>query len=467
MRASPAARGGENDVGGEEGALDPYPLRYLEPDPNDIPRLLDDLPPIGGRIRVHAEDFEVEEIPLYSACGKGEHCYVTVVKTNRTTLQVRSYMARGLGISVEEIGFAGFKDRRAVAQQTFSIPRVRPEDVERLETHWLRVVDATFHRNKLRTGHLAGNRFRVRIRGVRPGALEIAREGLERLQRSGVPNFFGPQRYGHQNRGYRVGRELLHRNVREAVEILLGVAEDSGEEYRRLYSERKYLEALEALPHGHQSEIAILHALRRHPGNFRAAVRRIPRQLKRMYYSAYQSFLFNWCLRERMEWGMDAFQRPVEGDLVYIARKGACFLVEDEEEARARAEAGEICPSGPIFGRKMAFPTGLPGRLERTILEAEGLRPQSFLSHVKGLRLDGTRRPLRIPLEEVDCAEEEGGAVIALRFRLPPGSYATILLEQLMGPGATLPPPGGGSSTGGQEDLLEEPDEVAGEAAPE
>ncbi len=425
------------------GGTPAYPLRYQRPPPTEYPRLVPEIEPIGGHIRREYEDFQVEEIPLYPCAGDGEHCFVTIVKTNRTTLEAREYLARMLGIPSREIGFAGFKDRRAVARQVFSVPRTHSRGVESIEAPWFKVVGAAYHRNKLRTGHLRGNRFRIRIRDVAPDALPRVRRIIERLQGIGLPNFYGPQRFGHHCDSFQIGHALLHRDPRRVVDYLLAPRGEPEEEYRQLFARQRFEEAVASLPPGRPSEAAMLHALRRYPGNHAAAVRKIPHELKRMYYSAYQGFLFNWCLRERMEWGPESLKYPVAGDLAYLHGRGTCFLVEDIEETRARADAGELSPSGPIFGRKMRLAGGEEGCLEQTILDVEKLRPQSWLSHVKGLHLDGSRRAFRVPLPEVGCTEEPGEAAsLVLSFTLPPGGYATVLLEEIMGPGRTRPPHG-------------------------
>lgn len=421
------------ETAAESEAVEDYRLRWQRPSPVEYPSLVPDVDPIGGRIRVEAEDFRVTEIPLYRPCGHGEHSYITIVKTNRTTLQARQYLAKTLGVHEEAVGFAGFKDRRAVAEQTFSVPGIDEGEIRRLDRPWLRVVNVARHTNKLRTGHLSGNHFDLLIRDVREGAAETVSRILERVRKTGLPNFFGPQRFGFYGDSYRIGGALLHRDPKSAVEIFLGSRDESDDDYRRLFDAGKYQQAIDALPPGCRSEAAVLHALRRYPGNFRAAARRMPHQMKRMYFSAFQAFLFNWALRERMTWRDAAFAEPLEGDFAFIHASGASFIVRDLDEARERAAAGEISPSGPVFGRRMSFAEGREGAMEHAILAAEKLRPQSFLSHVKGLKLNGSRRPYRIPLKEVHCEVDDTARTVRLAFTLPPGSYATMLLEQLMG----------------------------------
>jgi len=426
----------------EQGA--PYPASDFtpsldHPDPTSYPRLCPDIPASGGVIRTFWEDFDVEEIPLYLPSGEGEHCYLTIVKSNRTTLQVRDHLARSLGIRPDDIGFAGFKDKRAIARQTFSIPGVDDRDLLPLETPWMKVVGVDRHTNKLGTGHLAGNRFKIKIREVSRDALEPARAVVSRLKECGLPNFYGPQRFGIHSTGARIGAALLRRQVRDAVELLLAPLPGIEEPYREVFASGDCVGALEILPPGRTAEAALLHALRKNPGNYRVAARRIPRQLRKMYYSAYQSELFNWCLKERMLWGDDSFWQPRVGDLAQLHPRKVCFEVQEGEsslsEAFTRAKAGEISPTGPMFGRKTRLATGKQGSLERAVLAAEGLRPQSWVSHVKGLSLDGNRRSLRVPIGNctVDWLEEE--ECLFLSFDLPSGAFATLLLEQVMGPG--------------------------------
>ncbi|MEM7165449.1 MAG: tRNA pseudouridine(13) synthase TruD [Planctomycetota bacterium] len=407
--------------------------------------MLADTPPVGGRIRAEAEDFHVTEVPLYNFCGRGEHLYLTITKTNRTTLQIVDYLAKNLRIQTLQIGFAGFKDKRAVTQQTFSIQGAKEEDVRPLDAPWMRIDAITYHKNKLRAGHLSANRFRIKVRDAEAGSLPRAQAMVAELRRIGVPNFYGPQRFGRFGDSHRIGRAMLHRNPQEVADVLMGPRPEAPEPFRDLYAAGHYAQALEELPLGRPTEAAMLHCLRRQPGNFRAAVRRIPREMRRMYFSAYQSYLFNWALRERLEAGREALSTVEVGDLAYIHTKGACFLVTPDElaDSQERAAQHEISPSGPIFGRKMTFAEGRPGEFENSILATEGMRPKSFLSHVKGLHLDGSRRTFRVPVKDVEVVEEiedDEGTSLVFSFTLPPGSYATMLLEEVMGEGRTRPP---------------------------
>ena len=143
-------------------------------------------PGTGGTIKQTPEDFRVEEVPRYLPCGEGEHLYLEVEKRGLTTFEAVTRLAGALGVPERQVGYAGLKDARATTRQWISLAGAAPGEAAALEIEGLRILSAGLHRNKLRLGHLAGNRFRIRARGVRPGALEHARDSLHVLQSLGV-----------------------------------------------------------------------------------------------------------------------------------------------------------------------------------------------------------------------------------------------------------------------------------------
>jgi tRNA pseudouridine13 synthase len=129
-----------------------------------------EVPGTGGAIKGSPEDFLVEEIPAYQPGGQGEHCYALVEKRGITTLEALRRISKALGVQERDLGYAGMKDAVGVTRQTISIPRVAPETVLALQIPAVSVLSAVLHGNKLRLGHLKGNRFRIRVRGVVPEA---------------------------------------------------------------------------------------------------------------------------------------------------------------------------------------------------------------------------------------------------------------------------------------------------------
>ncbi|QSV46309.1 tRNA pseudouridine(13) synthase TruD [Geobacter benzoatilyticus] len=387
------------------------------------------LPGTGGTIKDSIEDFCVEEIPLYLPCGEGEHLYTVIEKRGVTTLDAIRRLARALKLSERDVGYAGMKDARGVTRQTVSLPRVKPDEVLALELPGISVLSAVRHRNKLKLGHLAGNRFRIRVRGVVPDALSRAETILAVLARRGVPNRFGEQRYGVQGNSHLIGRAMLAGDWRAAVDLVIGYPEKvSAEAWRSAIEayQRGELEASLQLFPGHcRTERDIIQRLVKRPDDFEGAFRAVNPRLKKLYLSACQSALFDRVVEARL----DSLDIVRGGDLAWKHANGACFLVTDAAAEAPRAEHFEISPSGPLFGCRMTTPEGEEQVLEQSILADEGLDPAAFdLSG--GLRMEGERRPLRVPLENPQASLDDGGLI--LEFSLPKGSYATAVLREIV-----------------------------------
>ncbi len=335
-----------------------------------------------GRIKDAPEDFVVEEIPLYEPQGTGDHLYVRFTKRDLTTEQVVRSFADAVGVQARDIGVAGLKDKVAVTTQTISIPVPKPgagfdDRVRSLSLPGVVIREATRHANKLRTGHLAGNRFTIVVRGLDEADVDFVRASLERLGREGLPNAFGAQRFGRDRD-----------NAAQALAWLTGKT--------------------------------------RGPGD--------PRK-KRFLWSALQSELFNEVLDRRVADG--TWRTPELGDLLR-KRDGGFFPCTDEAGDRERAGRGEVSPTGPMFGAKMRAPTGRPGELEREVFEAR-LGASFDLARTKPYG-EGARRELVLSVEamtvertvkqfpEKDAAEREQGAALTVRFVLPKGAYATSVL---------------------------------------
>jgi tRNA pseudouridine13 synthase len=321
------------------------------------------------------------------------------------------------------------KDARGVTRQTISIPRVEPERVSSLTLPGITVLSASRHRNKLKLGHLVGNRFRIAIRGVAVSALSSAEAVLEILNKRGVPNFFGPQRYGSQHNSHLIGRALLMGDPRGAIDAIIGsanlVTDESWQQAIEAYRRGDIGESLQLFPRGCRIERDILQRLLATPGAYDKAVRAINPRMKSLYLSAWQSSIFDAILAERLM----AFDRLEAGDLAWKHANGACFMVEDPVAEAPRAEALEISPSGPLFGASMTWPEGVPLNREEEALAREGLTrngpPQGWPE-----RLPGARRPLRVPLLAPSAAADNDAVV--LEFSLPKGAYATSLLREVM-----------------------------------
>jgi tRNA pseudouridine13 synthase len=271
------------------------------------------------------------------------------------------------------VSYAGLKDRRAVSRQWFSVwtKATPPPD---LSGDGFRVLRAARHGNKLRTGHLLGNRFRLILRGTR-GGREVADAILAALALAGTPNWFGPQRFG-----------------REGDNAVLGLALVGLAEHRDLERARR------------------------------------DRFLRRLALSALQSALFNALLEERLVAG--GFGRVERGDLLQLGQdgRGPVFACADSEADQPRFLRFEVSPTGPLFGPKMRWPEEQPLRREQELMRRAGLTPEALA--LGGGELQGGRRPLR--MRPTDCEVEVLPEGLRVAFSLPRGAYATSVLLELM-----------------------------------
>lgn len=397
----------------------------LEP----LPFLTEDYPGTGGRIKAEPEDFVVEEIPLYEPGGEGQHVYVGLEKRGISTYQAISAIARHLGIPTREIGYAGLKDARAVTRQMISIDGVEPARVEALDLPRLKILWVDRHRNKLKMGHLSGNRFTIRVRDVDNEAQAKAEVVLDELGHRGVPNYFGEQRFGVRRNTHRLGWAMLRGDASAfAREYLGGPQTDDPPEVqaaRAAFDAGDYQSALAKWPSYQREERRMLEAIVRHGGDVQQGMRALDKKLRRLFVSAYQSYLFNRLLAGRIQ----ALDRLEQGDVAFIHAKGAAFLVKDSDIEQPRADRFEISPSGPLYGLKVLLAEGRPGQQERDLLKESGLSLDEF--RLPGIKLKGARRPYRIPLTETQIGWDDG---LMLSFRLPPGSYATEVLREIMKP---------------------------------
>lgn len=335
------------------------------------PLLTANLPGIGGRIKEQPEDFEVEEIPAYEPSGTGDYLYLWIEKRDLGAEFFVRLLAQRLHVATGEIGTAGMKDRRAVTRQLVSVPLKTEELLAELDGEGIRVLRVSRHGNKLKPGHLHGNRFNILVRGVDPVAGQRLPPLLEQLRRDGLPNFYGPQRFGRGGETLQLGLQLL------------GIREGTG--------------------------------------------RKPPRNpfLRKLTLSAAQSALFNQVLADRLRDGL--IRHVLPGDVMAKWPFGGLFRADDIATEQARFNAKEIVTAGPIFGRKTFPSAGVAAEREQAVLQRCGLEPSSFAGF--GKLVQGTRRHNLVYVDDLTAQLEGDG--IRLRFTLPAGSYATILLREL------------------------------------
>ena len=332
---------------------------------------------LHGRTKIEPEDFVVEELPAYLPTGEGEHLYLWVEKRDVSADYLTGQLSRALGISRDAIGMAGQKDRRAVTRQWVSIPAEAESRLSALDDlaaqGLVRVLSSSRHRNKLRTGHLVGNRFDIRVRTDDADALEVASRIAERVRQAGVPNRYGDQRFGIGDSTLQWGRDLLS-GARTAREI---------EPHRR-------------------------------------------RSFLRLALSSVQSDLFNAVVRIREERGL--LHQVIDGDVLQVIASGGCFTTEDPCVDQVRVNAREVIPTGPMFGLKMKSPSEDALRLEQGILESSGLLLQHFEPFSQ--LMPGARRALVVYPSDIEVIPDSLG--VRVMFSLPPGAYATTVMAEFL-----------------------------------
>lgn len=332
------------------------------------PLLTAELPGCGGVIRLRDDDFEVEEVPSYEPCGEGEHLFLWIEKRGMAPEYFARTLAQKLGVPPGAIGTAGLKDRHAVTRQWVSAPLAAETHLSKLDGEGLRVLKTGRHTNKLKPGHLRGNRFRILIRSADSAQAESVAAILDRIRSQGLPNFYGPQRFGRGGSTLELGWQCL-----------------AGRAPRRL---RPFL--------------------------FRFAL------------SAVQSLLFNDVLARRLIDGL--YRTVLPGDAMAKWPAGGLFVTRDSAAEQVRFDAKEIVSAGPMFGRKTFPCEAIAAEREAAVLHDRGLSPRSFDGF--GKLLLGTRRHNQVYVDDLAAAWEPDG--LRLAFTLPAGSYATVLLREVM-----------------------------------
>ncbi len=324
--------------------------------------------PVGtADIRTEAEDFQVFEQLPFEPDGEGEHFFVYIRKTGENTDWVARKLARFCHTTPREVGYAGKKDRHAVTEQWFSVkvPIKSEVDWTLFNSDTIQVLKALRHGKKLRLGALQGNRFKLRLRNV-SNPQELA-ERIEQV-RSGVPNYFGEQRFGFDWGNLSKGVALINGELKERQ-----------------------------------------------------------RHKKGLYISAVRSWFFNYLLSQRITQGHWLQVQP--GDALMLAGSHSCFSADKEQDLtalQARLEAVDLHLTGPMWGRGEPMSVGESRLWERMLLAPW----QALLDGLENLGLNQERRALRLLPAEL-AAHQESDSQWVIEFALPSGAFATSVLREL------------------------------------
>ncbi len=363
---------------------------------------------ISGRLRQRIEDFKVEEIPIKLHPGD-EYTIFWMEKFNSDTNRALKVLANNLHIGVNRLSVAGTKDKRAVTKQRVSAWKIPPEELEKIDLKYIKVSDFSNSSERLRLGDSKGNKFVIIIRDldIKKKELENRINSLIDEMKDGVPNYFGVQRFGEVRPiTHLVGKEMLKGNFEEAIKIYIADVypkepEDSAEARKYLtnhWNHDGFKKAIKKFPIRLRYERNVLDYLIKHPTDFVGALRRFPRNIMKMFVNAYQSYVFN----------------EVVGSYIENGLKNVPLIGFDTK-----------------FGKKDI--------LIKELLEKEGIKLEYFkLKSMPELSCTGSERkailkPRDIELLEIGKDEfNEEKLYAKISFALPPGCYATVILNEIM-----------------------------------
>ncbi len=345
---------------------------------------------IHSHFSKNSKDFVVNEIPLYEFSGDGEHLILCIRKRDLSTWDMIKILSEHIGIKSKDIGYAGLKDKEGMTTQYISLPKKYEPKTENFQHEKIKILTKTYHRNKIKIGHLKANHFFIRLKKVSKSDAKKLSEVIKIVKKSGFPNYFGYQRFGRDGDNFEYAKEILKGQKRERN-----------------------------------------------------------KRMKKFFISAYQSHLFNLWLSKRVEISkmFESFSKEelemtfnftketvdqllkqkhffkiLPGDLCHHYPYGKLFLCEDIKEESERFYEKKITLTGLLVGKKAKTSTGVAGNFEKDIVK----EAEEFLD-----KMNGARRFAWIFVDDLELNYKESEAWAELNFTLPKGSYATVLLEEL------------------------------------
>jgi len=407
---------------------------------------------IGGKLRTVPEDFIVNEISKYPS--KKENGRFTIAKVKATNWETNGLvreLSKSLHISRKRIGFAGTKDKRAKASRLMSFYNMSKDDLAKVKIKDVDIENIYESDRPVKIGCLLGNRFEIIVRNISKGTIPEQIQNIISVINcnGGFPNFYGIQRFGIiRPITHIVGRYIVFNDFKKAVMSYIanpidGEDEETYNMRARLQKTYNFSEALDSYPNRLNFEKVILNKLVIDPENFVGALKELPKNLLTMFVYAYQSYLFNRTLSERIKRNLP-LNKAIVGDAVLPIRKGiidenAIFITEKNiEKANKQILKGNALLSGLLFGSDSVFSKGEMGEIERKIINDEGVDLRDFIiPEIPYISSSGSRRPLlsyvnnlRFKLNNDTFNNDK--LALTLKFELKKGCYATSLLREFM-----------------------------------
>ncbi|NIR87685.1 tRNA pseudouridine(13) synthase TruD [Candidatus Bathyarchaeota archaeon] len=426
-------------------------------------------PGVGGKIRQFPEDFVVEEVLVDGSkaevqpveapepVGVGRYLICLLIKRDWDTLRAVRKVARRMGISHKRVRIAGIKDAKALTAQFISIRGVSPERVSRVRIKDIALRPLRFSNERVYSQLLLGNKFHILIRAIlHPSSLiekRVKNVQGELSSLGGFPNFFGHQRFGTvRPLTHLVGGSLVRGNLEEAALTFLAQPSphehpESREARQQLRDTQDFGEALHSFPTFLRYERLMLTHLTRKSRDFVGAFRNLPLKLRRLLVQAYQSFLFNKFLSQRMKLGVGLNEPQVGDYVVHVdshglpTKKFAQVNSQSLSSVQKALREGRMRVAIPLIGYKQQPSDGVQGEIEREILEAENVTPRDFyISSMPETSAPGVLRTNLTSIIDFSAKEATKNSAsppkrkMELDFTLHRGSYATVLLREFMKP---------------------------------
>ncbi len=390
---------------------------------------------IGGAIKQSPEDFVVKEITgrgivlepntQYDASIleipkplEGKYISFVLQKRDWNTIGALIEIAKKLGHGRKSIGYAGVKDKQAVTVQLASIFHPQEFDMGSVRLKDIS-INGFWRSDGVEMGSDLGNAFEVVIRDVQ--SMHAVEEVAIELNGS-MPNYFGEQRFGDRQNNHKVGAALLQGDFESAVMEFLTRTdnerdEKASEARNRLAETLDFKAALSEFPRYLKGERTVLTHLTERPGNYANAVRLLPRGIALMFIHAVQSYIFNKELEERLK----------IGDFQTKTFFGKDFYGFPDAE---KIGTEGIFPAAPLIGYE-TNDDEISEHARRAMDELHVSKDDFQMKHMKELNMKGSYRPLLAPVKDLTY-DTRGENDLHMRFSLPKGSYATVLLNEFM-----------------------------------
>jgi len=407
---------------------------------------------VGGKLRSQPEDFNVVEVSNYpSKSENGKYIIGDVTTTNwETNLLIRE-LSNKLHISRQRISFAGTKDKRAKTTRLISIYGVSDERLSKIKIKNVTIENVYRSDFLVKIGNLMGNRFKITVRDIEKkfdlNHIKKISNYIEKC--GGFPNFYGIQRFGIiRPITHIVGEYIVKDDFEKAVMTYIGnpiEGEDFGsyKARERLEKTKNFSEALKSFSDNLNFEKAILNKLVNNPKNYVEALKELPKNLLTMFVYAYQSYLFNKILSERIRKKIP-INRAIIGDIILPIRRGIidekAIIVSKSniDKVNLQISKKKAVVSGILFGSDTIFSNGEMGEIEHKIIESEKIEPRDFIiADIPRISSRGSRHPLLAAVDKIelklsdDSLNKDKNALI-LKFQLKKGCYATSLLREFM-----------------------------------